>query len=187
MLGNVKFIIVLANEMGPAGELNEESAARANLAAKLAAGSPQAKLLTPGWAYRPDSAVRIGDAMKDYILKRLEDKNLDIVSHLDSKDTVGDAIYSREYIEGLGGSFSLDVVTSDYHCERALKIFKFVFGDICSIELHSVPTTDPVSRQSSEKLSTEAFNETFSRIPAGDFKAIKQRLIEFHPLYAAGS
>ena len=187
MLGYVKFIIVLANEMGPTGELNEESTARANFAVQLALMDPQTTLLTPGWAYRPDSSVRIGDAMKDFILRSFDGNSISVVSHLDSKDTVGDAIYCREYIEDLGSSFSLDVVTSDYHRERALRIFRFVFGDTYSIEVHSVRTADPVSRKRSEKLSTEAFYQTFSGIAAGDLKAIKQRLIEFHPLYATGS
>jgi uncharacterized SAM-binding protein YcdF (DUF218 family) len=188
MLRHVKFIIVLANEMGPTGQLNEESSARANFAVKLAVRASRATLLTPGWAYRPDSLVRIGDAMKEYILGGLDGKSLNIVSDLESKDTVGDAIYCREYIEemGMAGSFSLDVVTSDYHCERVLKIFRFVFGELCSVTVHSVRTSNPVSREGSEKLSTEAFNNTFAGIAAGDFKAIKQRLIESHPLYAEG-
>jgi uncharacterized SAM-binding protein YcdF (DUF218 family) len=183
----VKFIIVLANEMGPTGALNEESAARANFAMKLLVQEPGAIAVTPGWAYRPDSLVRIGDAMKDHILKGLEVNGRKIVSHLDSRDTVGDAIFCREYIEDIGCSFSLEVVTSDYHCERALKIFRFVFGDLCSILVHSVRTSHPASREEAEELSTEAFHKTFSGITAGDFKAIKERLFNFHPLYAAES
>jgi uncharacterized SAM-binding protein YcdF (DUF218 family) len=173
--------------MGPTGTLNEESAARANFAMKLLVQEPGALVVTPGWAYRPDSLVRIGDAMKDHILKGLNVNGRKIVSHLDSRDTVGDAIFCREYIEAIGGPFSLEVVTSDYHCERALRIFRFVFGDLCSILVHSVRTSHPASREEAEELSTEAFHRTFSGISAGDFKAIKERLFNFHPLYAAES
>ena len=185
MLSLVKCIAVLANEMDSAGVLNEESAARADLAGKLALNHPMAILVTPGWAYRPDSPVRIGSAMKDYLLENFDIKASRIVSHLDSKDTVGDAIYCREFLDTKKTQYSLDVVTSDYHCQRVLKIFHFVFGDSVAIEVHPVRTEKNLSRQVAEISSTEAFQRTFRGVSPGDLKAIKKRLVESHPLYLA--
>jgi len=183
MMIAVKYIVVLANEMDATGVLNEESAHRAEFAAKLALNDPDAMLVTPGWAYRPDSPIRIGGAMKDHILKRFDLLASNIVSHLDSKDTVGDAVYCRELFEATEFPYSLDVVTSDYHCERAIKIFRFVFGDSVRIKMHQVSTKNPESKCEVEKASTEAFCSTFSGITPGDLQAIKIRLVESHPLY----
>jgi uncharacterized SAM-binding protein YcdF (DUF218 family) len=183
MLIAVKYIVVLANEMDATGALNEESAHRAEFAAKLALTDPDTKIVTPGWAYRPDSPLRIGAAMKDHILGHCDVPADNILSHLDSKDTVGDAVYCRELLDGKGVHYSLDVVTSDYHCERASQIFRFVFGDSVGLEIHPVPTLNPASKCEAERLSTEAFRKTFSGINAGDFKAIRMRLLESHPLY----
>jgi uncharacterized SAM-binding protein YcdF (DUF218 family) len=183
MLNEVKYIVVLANEMDASGVLNQESADRADFAGKLALEHPKAKLVTPGWAYRPDSSIRIGDSMKDFIHKRFMIPSSNFVSHLDSRDTVGDAVYCRDYFEEIGIAYSLELVTSDYHCQRALKIFQFIFGHSVEIKVHPISTKNPSSRFESEEASTEAFLRTFNSISPGDFEAIKNRLLKAHPLY----
>jgi uncharacterized SAM-binding protein YcdF (DUF218 family) len=186
MLIPVKYIVVLANEMDANGVLNEESASRAEFAGELALGNPEAKLVTPGWAYRQDSSIRIGKAMKDHILKCFNLAASNIVCDLESKDTVGDAVYCRELFDDTGGPYSVEVVTSDYHCERTLEIFSFVFGSSVDIKIRPVSTKNPASKSETEKDSTLAFRKTFSGIPAGDFTAIKMRLVQEHPLYTSG-
>jgi uncharacterized SAM-binding protein YcdF (DUF218 family) len=179
----MRYIIVLAHEMDASGVLNRESTDRADFAGKLALDNPQAKLVTPGWAYRSDSAIRIGDSMKRFILQRFNISESDVVSHLDSRDTVGDAVYCREFLDNTGNPYSLDLVTSDYHCERALKIFRFVFGNFVEIDVHAVSTKNPESKFERENLSMHAFQRTFSGVASGNFEAIKKRLTEAHPLY----
>jgi uncharacterized SAM-binding protein YcdF (DUF218 family) len=184
MLTLVKYIIVLANEMDSAGVLNDESMARADFAGKLAVEHPESILITPGWAYRSDSAVRIGSSMAKYLMQNLDISTGRVVSHLDSKDTVGDAVYCRDFLDKTKAVYSLEVVTSDYHVERALSIFSFVFGESFEVTMHSVPTEKPLSRLEAERASTEAYLRTFVGIAPGDFKAIKFRLFSSHPLYA---
>lgn len=181
----MKYIVVLANEMNTAGVLNQESAARADLAGSLALLHPMATLVTPGWAYRSDSSVRIGSLMRDYLVEKFDIPESRIVSHLDSKDTVGDAVYCREFLETKKIQYSLDVVTSDYHCKRVFEIFNFVFGDSVDIEVHPVHTGKNISRREAEASSKEAFQRTFLGVSPGDFSAIKKRLVESHPLYGA--
>jgi uncharacterized SAM-binding protein YcdF (DUF218 family) len=180
-----KYIVVLANEMDSAGVLNQESAARADLAGSLALLYPMATLVTPGWAYRSDSSVRIGSVMRDYLVEHFDIPASRIVSHLDSKDTVGDAVYCREFLDTEEFQYSLDVVTSDYHCKRAFEIFSFVFGDLVDIEVHPVHTGKNLSSREAEESSTEAFQRTFRGVSPGDLNAIKKRLVESHPLYGA--
>jgi uncharacterized SAM-binding protein YcdF (DUF218 family) len=183
MLGDVRYIIVLANEMDASGALNVESTDRADYAGKLALDYPQARLITPGWGYRSDSEIRIGDSMKGLIVERFKISPANIVSHLDSKDTVGDAVFCREFLDVTGTSYSVEIVTSDYHCNRAQKIFRFVFGELVEIGIHAVSTENPESKFEAESLSTEAFQRTFAGIAPGDFKATKERLFQAHPLY----
>lgn len=184
MLTLVKFIVVLANEMDSAGVLNDESVSRADFAGRLAKADPMSFLITPGWAYRSDSAVRIGHSMAKYLIEHHDISANRVISHLDSKDTVGDAVYSRDFLDSTKDRYSLDVVTSDYHAERALRIFSFVFWESVEIKVHSVPTEKTLSRFESEKASTEAYLRTFLGVAPGDLEAIKIRLLSSHPLYA---
>lgn len=174
---------MLANEMDSAGVLNDESVARADFAGRLALAYPTSSLITPGWAYRSDSSVRIGSSMAKYLKEHHDISASRLMAHLESKDTVGDAVFSREFLDSTKNRYSLDVVTSDYHAERALRIFSFVFGKSVEIKMQSVPTEEAFSRFESEKASTEAFLRTFVGIAPGDFEAIKVRLFSSHPLY----
>ena len=93
-------IIVLSNLMDNESNLNLESENRANLAFKI--WNKQnciPKIITMGWAYRNDTNVPISKSMANYLVNKLKVPKEQILSDVLSRDTVGDAFFSRYNFE----------------------------------------------------------------------------------------
>ena len=123
----MKAIVLLAHEMDSNGFLSLESALRADAVGRLARLNPEAMVIAPGWAYRKDTKTPVGQAMKDYLVDTwgIHENRIFVDSH--SKDTVGDAVFSRLHVNALGEFDEIVVTTSSYHIGRAMTIFEFVF------------------------------------------------------------
>jgi hypothetical protein len=179
---NFDALILLANEMDLKGVLNEESTLRAKLAAKLVKELKIPLLVTCGWAYRADSKVNIADALKDHLVNLGLKPDL-IVTELNSRDTVGDAVFTRVNIVEPMGFSKLCVVTSNYHVARTKKVFDFVYGSKFSLDVRGaeVEVTDDIL--SKELASKFAFDKTFRGVQAGDIGKIVETLKINHPFY----
>jgi uncharacterized SAM-binding protein YcdF (DUF218 family) len=176
-------LIVLANEMDQYGNLNAESIARANLSAEIAKSCGIPYIVTCGWAYRKDSTVNISEALKDYLIRHHKFSYDQIIVELNSRDTVGDAVFTRLNVAMKMGFRKICVVTSSYHVARAKKIFKFVYGDSYFIDVRGARIPFDVTTSAHEEASTAAFFETFSGIKEGAIEKILDRLKERHPFY----
>jgi len=181
----IKFdcIIVLANYMDAQGVLNDESKARVEFALELFTKWPDAHIITSGWAYRKDSTICIGDALKWYSVEIgiPEEK---IIVDVQSKDTVGDAIFTKVNVVMPQGWKKIAVVTSDYHVNRTKEIFTFIFGPEYEIQVWGVGNFTNSEKVKAENNSLKAFYDTFQGIKAGDTASILHRLKERHPFYS---
>ena len=140
-------------------------------------------VITCGWAYRGDSPIAIADAMKKYAIEIGGVPSGAILTEKKSRDTVGDAVFSKKYIASKRGWKSILVATSDYHAPRAYKIFNYVYGKHYSVEIIGAVTDSTEEQLENEKKSINAFDETFKDIKAGDDALIYKRLCEKHPYY----
>lgn len=175
-------VIVLANEMDAYGILNKESTLRANLAADLAKELGIPRVVTCGWAYRKDSTVKIANAFKDYLIG-IGVNSENIIAELNSRDTVGDAVFTRKnVIEPLGIS-NFCVVTSNYHVARTKKIFDFVYGSAFSFDVKGADVDFDDAVLSKELDSEVAFLNTFKNVEAGNIEEIMETLKKKHPFY----
>ena len=174
-------LIVLANEMNKSGVLNKESLDRITLGISLFKKFKIKKLITCGWDYRKDSILPISVAMKKLCLDNgiLEDS---IYTDLLSRDTVGDAYFTKVNFVEKNNWKNILVVTSDYHARRTMEIFKFVYGSDYSIRVMK-SNTDKDNNNKSEINSLFAFRKTFKNIKRGDNKLIYNTLINKHPFY----
>ena len=178
--------IVLANLMSSKGELNSESIARIDLAADFERFQESELVVLCGWAYRSDSDIAIADAMKRYLLASHPHIAHKAASQKMSRDTVGDAIFSRIYIDKFFDNSAFDVVnvfTSDYPLRRTEEIFKFVFGDQIAVLVRGAPGFDDEEAKVREENSLKAFRRTFSGVSSGDMKLIFAELKNSHPFY----
>lgn len=176
-------IIVLANLMDASGRLNDESAARAAVAATLFRQLSPSVLVTTGWAYRSDSDIRIADAFRDHIACAHGVPFDRIVADPHARDTVGDAYFTNENLIKPRRWKHVSVVTSDYHTARTAEIFQFICGPAIEIAVHGAPARAPANIDETERLSLEAFRKTFEGVASGDSAAILERLRERHPFY----
>ncbi len=179
---NIDCIIVLANEMDKEGSLNLESIARIKLACDSYFNTPSTSLITPGWNYRKDSKLFIGDVMKNYAVSLGVPSN-NITAELNSRDTVGDAFFTKLNILKNNDWKNLLIVTSDYHVYRTSEIFKFIYGVQYEIKVIGCSSFDSLEKQASEKISIDAFKRTFENIESGDDIKIYERLSTQHPFY----
>jgi uncharacterized SAM-binding protein YcdF (DUF218 family) len=176
-------IIVLGNLMDKLGMLNEESASRMDIAIKAFHEKLAPQIITCGWAYRNDSAITIADAMKQYAIDIGGVPFRSILTEKSSRDTVGDAIFTKKFFATKMEWKNVLVATSDYHVSRASEIFEYVYGKSYIIEVTGAVTNATQEQVKSEKESIKAFYETFEGIKAGEDSLIHKRLCESHPYY----
>lgn len=177
-------IIVLSNLMDGESNLNLESKNRANLAFEI--WNQQnciPKLITMGWAYRNDTNVPISKSMANYLVNKLNVPKEQILSDVLSRDTVGDAFFSRYNFEKFFLKKKIIIITSDYHEKRAHSIFKFIYGENYKIHFSVIETDLKKSKQKDETDSLYQFSNTFNGIKSGDMNKIQNILLQNHPLY----
>ena len=177
-------IIVLSNLMDGESNLNLESKNRANLAFEI--WNQQnciPKLITMGWAYRNDTNVPISKSMANYLVNKLNVPKEQILSDVLSRDTVGDAFFSRYNYEKFFLKKKIIIITSDYHEKRAHSIFNFIYGENYKIHFSVIETDLKKSKQKDETDSLDQFSNTFNGIKSGDMNKIQNILLHNHPLY----
>ena len=174
-------IIVLANEMDADGNLNHDSLSRLNQSVKSYFLNPSSYLITCGWNYRKDTSLCIGNVMMDYAIKLgiPPDK---IITELNSRDTVGDAFFTKQNVLIARGWKNLLVVTSDYHVKRTSIVFKFIYGSGYNIDVIGSDSQKD-NNIFSEMKSLKSFKKTFRDLNSGDDYKIYERMLEKHPFY----
>lgn len=175
---NKNILILLSNDFDYNLQLNEISKIRANYAYSYY--NEGDKIFTLGWKGK-FSKESISIEMKKYLMKNYELPNNLIIPISESRDTVGDAFFSRLYINKLDLVYrKLKVVTSDWHLPRVEYIFNTIFPND-QIEYHGIHT--PGGDIIKEKQSLEIYKETFKGVDFNNFDEIKQRLFSKHKLY----
>ena len=175
-------IIILANEMDSQGNLNRESNARLRLGSSLFKDAESNKIICCGWDYRPDSDLEIGVAMKNEAI-RLGIPGENIIVECNSRDTVGDALFTKRLIVEPNSWKRLLVVTSDYHVDRTAIIFQFIYGKGYHLEFRGAGDFGSAEKVEAEDNSLRAFHKTFEGIDAGNTERIANALMEKHPFY----
>ena len=168
---NFDALIVLSNHMNKNGDLNSESRLRADKAAEIYKQNNKSKIITCGWAYRADSQIKISEAMKSYLVNFHDIPSNDILLEPKSRDTVGDAVFTRKFIEDKFNFSKLAIITSFFHLNRA-KLSFFTSGSI-----------NEDQKKDLELESLEKFKKTFYGIKKGELSSIYERMMDKHPLY----
>ena len=158
---NPDAVIVLANQMDINGNLNFESIARAELAVKILNDGDIPYIVTCGWAYREDSEIKIANAFKRYLVHQLGVNSNKILTEINSRDTVGDAFFTKSNLANLLSWRKICVVTSNYHVKRTSEIFNFIYGYDFSIKVCGADVDFNGSTLDNEIASIKVFRETF--------------------------
>lgn len=165
------------------GRLNDETICRATLAASLIKGNFSKRIIACGWDYHQNSDLSLAAAIKKYLNNFLKIPPSAIFCETKSRDTVGDALFTKLDFAIPNDWRKLCIVTSDYHVKRAKRIFEFVYGKKYKLEMVGSKTLRKKQYKSRESRSLNAFMKTFENIHAGNDSAILNRLKNSHPLY----
>ena len=166
--------------MDHAGTLDDESKDRANLAMELFHKKNIELILTIGWAYRNDIDLPIGLSVREYLRsKGINDHH--IKTDINSRDTVGDAIFSKINFVDVFDIDKLYVVTSDYHVSRTQLIFESIIP--IGIEVFGCDTSSYFDSKSSEANSISAFRKTFEHTNFQSNDCLLETLRNSHPFY----
>lgn len=176
-------LIVLANQMDELGNLNLESKTRAITAVEIFNSRKISHIVTCGWAYRRDSAVNIADAFKTYMVNDLGVNPNKIISEVNSRDTVGDAFFTKTKIAIPFKWKNIIVVTSNYHLSRTREIFNFIYGPGFSLDFYGAEVAASSLMREYEEISLQAFKKTFLGVNSGDDYEILMTLQKLHPFY----
>lgn len=107
-----------------------------------------------------------------------------------SRDTLGNAYYSKQIIKRFPLWRNLLVVTDAEHADRMKWIFKKIFGPSYSISLlaspHS-PEKNKKGRKQYERYLTDLYRQMLQDCLAGDDKAILRKLRGYHPYFSKSS
>ena len=169
--------------MDEKGNLNKESALRAHKGYEIYNKYEKPTIITCGWDYRDDSDIKISDAMRDHLNQKYNIPFNKIISEPSSKDTVGDAVFTRKNIIQKNKYNRIAIVTSSYHLSRTKEIFKFVYGNSYELIFYGCDVSFPQMIKTKEIKSLRKFRETFSNKNVGDIDKIYNELVNKHKLY----
>ena len=176
-------IIVLSNLLDEHGELNAESQARLREAVSAFGEGLAPVMLTSGWDYNGAYDQPIALAMRDFAVQELGMAAESILSDPHSRDTVGDAYFTKVNFAVPRGWERVLLVTSQYHLARALRLFQFVYGPDVVVEGRSAGPEPEAEQIAKEQASLASFEETFQGVKPGDEAAVLEKLRSVHPYY----
>ncbi len=183
----VDVVVVLGGGMENDGSLPEDVQGRINTCIGLYKRGIGKKIICSSGITRPNIAFSEAQAMQHYIETCFpEIPAADILLEEQSKDTVTNAVFSRQIADTYGFK-TLVIVTSDYHLERAMYAFDFVFGhDYVIVGAAAItPTVQEGKHAIGEAAGLIQTRTRFVGIPNGDLEAIKRRAKKLDPKYQA--
>jgi len=169
--------------MDESGQLNEESCSRLDLTIDVFRKNKHAFIITSGWDYYAEYNIAIADAMKSYIVNNSHISHELVLTETNSRDTVGDAIFTKINIVNKKSTSNLLIVTSDYHVSRTQKIFSYIYGEKYIVKVIGAKTTREKESSELEDKSLNEFYITFKGVKSGDDDLIYKRLSTDHPYY----
>ncbi|MDP2628704.1 MAG: ElyC/SanA/YdcF family protein [Nanoarchaeota archaeon] len=102
-----------------------------------------------------------------------------------SKDTIGEAFFTKKDFVIPNNWKSLAIVSSDYHLPRAKEIFEFIYPKL-RINLFSIKNGEDKKRNNDQTNSLRKFRYLVRDLKRGDDARIEKRLFEEHNLYKNG-
>lgn len=137
-------------------------------------------VVSGGWT-NPDVPFAECDAMARYAIENGVDPE-DVVLEDRARDTVGNAYFTRLLLDGIDVS-TVHVVSSCYHMERAAFLFEQCFGREYYVRTADCYRASDPAPERLEREKLEYAREFFDSVMTGDVAAIRERLVEDHPLY----
>lgn len=129
-------VVILGSPNDDKGNLSSIAVGRAETALEIYSDAIRCSLILTGGVGPNFNCAPLPHAkyLKNYLVARGVDP-ADIIACLESKNTVEDALFVKEFLTNTGEEPEiLSIVTSDFHMERARFIFNTVLGSRIRME-----------------------------------------------------
>jgi uncharacterized SAM-binding protein YcdF (DUF218 family) len=186
-------IIILGGSTHPDGSLRDIPKQRVEEGVRLAQeGVAPRIIMSGGYSFWLDEkgevpAISEAESMRNYALS-LGIHAEQIFLEKKSKDTLGNAYYTKIDFLEKNAWRDIIIVTSDFHIDRTRFLFNTVLGPKYTLEYVSVPTDmsqeQRDSFESAEKITIDVLKNMIGSIQPGNTKIIEQALFTKHPGYA---
>jgi len=127
--------------------------------------------------------LALGDVIQRQLKVLIDPESTKFISDTNSRDTVGDAFFSKYNLAVPNKVEHLFVVTSLFHGIRSREIFGFVYGDALEVEVLTDQDQGTDEQRMHELASLLEFQKSISGLRPGDDRVIKSVLMANHPLY----
>lgn len=182
-------VVVLGGGVGPGGALPLVARARVERAAEVFHSGIAPRLVLSGLCglMEPEPAVSEAAAMAAYAVELGVPREAMLLED-ESRDTLGNAYFTRErYLEPNGWS-SIRVVTSDFHLSRAAWVFRKVLGGAYDFSFVSAASglspRELIDRAVEECRILIFLNEWLEALDEADDDALDRLMEHEHPGYS---
>ena len=168
--------VVLGGGVSPAGEPSPSTAARAHAAAQLAHHRPSLAVIASGSHGEDPAPPRTEAEVMAELIARAGVPKERIFLEERSRDTIGNGVeVAARYLAKIEPR-PLYLVTSPFHLERALVVFRNVLGFAWQVQaVAAEQTDDDLARANSETTFLQETFAFFQGIKPGDFAAVEKR------------
>jgi len=183
-------IIILGGGINKDGTLLEITVSRLEKGIELFRKNTSAYVIVSGaYGFMLDYIPQKTEAriMKEYLEKEGLPKEK-IILEEESKDTLGNAYFTKLNVLEPKKWYKVIIVTSDFHLERTKYIFKKVFGNKYKIEF--ITSSSDLTKQVIKRLETrerkvlKILKKWLKNVKIEDNKSINRLLYTIHPAYA---
>lgn len=181
----MKYDAIVVLGAGPTKkETNPEAKARLDVARSLFNKKVADKIIVSGGFTKTKIRISEASAMKKYLISTGVDENV-VIKEEKSKDTIGNALFTKNLILKPRKWKKILVVTTEYHV-RAKYVFRKVLGKDYTIKFIMIPLGfyHPIYRLFDIEGKLYELTKIFFRgIRPGDDKEVKRRMFSIHPSY----
>lgn len=108
-----------------------------------------------------------------------------------SKDTIGNAYFTKRDFLTPHGWTVVRVITSDFHVRRAAKVLRKVWGASYRVAFDAVPSSHSLFQRLRRRLDEWRFSVVIARwlepLPDGDDQAVERFIWQRHPAYVSSA
>lgn len=180
-----KVAVVLGSGLKPDGSATPVTEMRARAAARLIAKKGQMKVICSG-SRPPDDKGTHGKTEAKVMAEIIASEGIAASRLLledQSFDTLGNAIFTVDrFLKGKKGG-TLYVVTSPFHMERALYLFRHALGSGWTVVAYEAPEWSSETRQGGASAALVRAEQFCAGTEKGDIDALRKKLFELIPAY----
>jgi len=184
--GHNSAVICLSHQLDTKNNLSFDSMERLKKACSIFHKNKCKYLITTGWKYKPSLNKPLSEIMSEFAQENYEISLNQIYEESNAKDTVGEAFFvKKNFFQHFNDISLLNIVTSNWHLDRAKEIFEFIFSEKNDpkIIFYSVDGDDLLHEKEMQNSSIEKFREMTKFCKRGDLDEIYSKMLKYHSMY----